>query len=75
MRQIGTKPIWGLDSVPVLDLARRSNRDGFQEVVENKRIARGVMHSPVPFVQHPLGIQHLCLWEGVVLHCLPVPLG
>jgi hypothetical protein len=75
MRQIGTKPIWGLDSAPAPDMARRSNRDGFQEVVENKRIAPGVMHSPVPFVQHPLGIQHLCLWEGVVLHCLPVPFG
>jgi hypothetical protein len=29
----------------------------------------------VPFVQHPSGIQHLRLWEGVVLHCLPVAVG
>jgi hypothetical protein len=35
----------------------------------------GVIHSAVPFMQHPARIQHLRLWEGGVLDCLTVPVG
>ena len=47
----------------------------FQGLVYGVQTRRGVMHRPVPFVQHRLGIQHLCLWEGGLLHCVTVPLG
>ena len=75
MRQIDTKPRRRLDSGPVAGIGREPNRDKFQKVVEADRFLDRVIHRPVPFMQHPSGIQHLCLWEGVVLDCLTVPLG
>jgi hypothetical protein len=44
-------------------------------VFQGLSIKSGVVHTPVPFVQHPFENQHLGLWERAVLHCLTVPFG
>jgi hypothetical protein len=60
MRQIGTRR-FGRSPGAVAFVA---NQTEFQRVVEVVRERFRVMHSVVPFVQHPLENQQLCLWEA-----------
>ena len=60
MGQIGTLGLrW-----PSAAVVFMANQTKFQRVVLRIQNRFWVMHSAVPFVQHPLENQQLCLWEA-----------